>query len=88
MSAIVSSLETRLSRIKLENPDPKAPTLSTAARAERRRKHFEDKMDKLYGKQWRDGIYKQSSADRICQKSIATTRHSQPFKSFFSKTKN
>ena len=44
VNAIVGRLQGRLSRI--EKLKPRAPSLNTAARAERRRKRFEDKMEK------------------------------------------
>ena len=64
MNEIVGRMKTRLSVI--ESIKPKAPSLNTAARAELRRKRFEARMEKEYGKHWKDGDYRQSSADRIC----------------------
>lgn len=66
VNAIVGRMQGRMTKIEAENPKPKAPSLSTAARAERRRKRFEDKMEKQYGKHWREGEYVQSNADKIC----------------------
>ena len=77
---------TRLKKI-IEQQKPKAPTLTTAARAERRRLAFEAKMEKMFGKDWRDKDKPSEGYDRLLKNAIKNSvRHKQPFLSFFSKS--
>jgi len=69
----------------IEKMKPRAPSLSTAARAERRRAILEAKMEKLYGKDWRNKD--KPRVDRILESVLSNrTKHTESFRCVFKKT--
>ena len=86
LNAIERKFKDRLSKVEKEGK-PIGSMLQTLARALKRKKEFEAKMEREYGKDWRN-LPKETHFDRILKKSMSTrVVHEDRFLSHFSLSK-
>ena len=69
LNKIERNFKDRLAKVQKKGK-PEGPMLRTLARAEKRRKEFEAKMERDYGKDWRN-LPKETHFDKILKRSMS-----------------